>query len=195
MADWHERLRRAAALTGRAYLVASIVLIGASAYEQGYALRRHIRITWEGDSGPEQRRARSSDVAVFTDAQGRSHSIDCTASDSKPPPKSAPRLPKCADVGLPESHLKGTWDWGLAEFYGGRAMVYLAITYAFGWAVFRGLRWAALGGSAVRRRRSRLIKPPRKPLPATPAHPPPQAARPPPARGHDTRSTGPVPRR
>jgi len=23
-------------------------------------------------------------------------------------------------------------------------MVYLAITYAFGWAVFRGLRWAAL---------------------------------------------------
>ena len=31
-----------------------------------------------------------------------------------------------------------------AEFYGARMMVCLATIYAFGWAVFRGLRWAAL---------------------------------------------------
>ena len=139
-------------VTGRVYLIASVILIGASAYNHGYALRRHFHIAWEGGIGPDQRPAKSSDVVVFTDAEGKSHSIDCAAPDSTPPSKFAPRLPKCADVGQPESRLKGTWDWGQVEFYGGCMMVYLAIIYAFGWAIFRVLRGAALRFVAGRRR-------------------------------------------
>jgi len=116
--DWREGLRRSAVVTGRAYLIASIILIGASAYEHGYALRRHIRITWQG---------RSSDVVVFTDAEGRSQSIDCAAPDSSPPPKSAlgsrgaltlanqSRVSKGRGIGVPLSSTGGVrWSiWRL----------------------------------------------------------------------------------
>ena len=110
MVDWREGLRRSAVVTGRGYLIVSVILIGASAYDHGYAVRRHFHITFLG---------KSSDVVVFTDAEGKSHSIDCAPSDSKPPAQFAPRLPRCADVGQPESRLKGTWDWGQVEYYGG----------------------------------------------------------------------------
>jgi len=91
-------------------------------------------VTWQG---------RSSDVVVFNGPDGQIKAIICPAKASNPFSNFAAPADACAGVN-PGFRPQARWDWGLAGFYGGRLAAYLAIAYAIGWAVFRGLRWAAL---------------------------------------------------